>query len=225
MIYSQQEILSRIKKTLPSRWFSENTPVLDLLLNALAAGWVGLFSLLNFVTLQTRISTSVGIWLDLAARDFFGHRLRRRQRETDFSYQSRICKELLRDRCTRPALSDLLLDLTGQPATIFEPGNPQDTGCYGSLSPVVLGMTAYNAAGGWGSLQLPFQTFVRAMRPVTPGVAMVNGWGGFIGGYGMALSSYISPETNTSEPDDQEICREITRIAPAGAIVWISITP
>jgi hypothetical protein len=85
-------------------------------------------------------------------------------------------------------------------------------------------MTAYNAAGGWGSLEMPFQTFVRALRPITPGIAMVNGWGGCIGGFGMALSGYISLETNTSEPSDEEICREVARTSSAGAIVWISIT-
>jgi hypothetical protein len=225
MTYTRQEILSRIKKTLPSRWFGESTPVLDSVLGALSAGWVSLFDLLDYTILQSRISTSFEVWLDLTARDFFGYRLKRRQREIDSSYRNRIRKELLRDRCTRLALSDLLLDLTGQSAKIFEPSNPQDTGCYGALFPPTFGIAAYNAAGGWGSLQMPFQTFVRATRPIVPGIAMVNGWGGCIGGFGMALSGYISLETNTSEPSDGEICREVTRTSPAGAIVWISITP
>jgi hypothetical protein len=223
--YTQQEIASRIKRTLPGRWFGDTTPVLDSLLNALSAGWIGLFDLVSYTIMQSRIATAIDVWLDLSSRDFFGYRLLRRQRETDTSFRTRIVSELLRDRCTRTALSDLLRDLTGQMPQIFEPTNPQDTGCYGSLVPPVGGTSAFNTTGGWGSLAMPFQTLVRTSRPATPGIAMVNGWGGSIGGFGMGLSAYISLEMNASEPTDTEICREVTRTAPAGSIVWISIAP
>src|ERR1700733_879158 len=129
MPYNQQDIFQRIKASLPARWFGEFTPILDSVLNSLAAGWLELFALLEYVQMQTRISTAFDGWLDLVARDFFWHRIRRRSLETDSSFRQRICFELLRDRCTRSAIYDILLELTNRPPVIFEPTNPEDTGC------------------------------------------------------------------------------------------------
>jgi hypothetical protein len=223
MTYSQQDILIRIKATLPSRWFGESTPILDLVLGSLAAGWVSLFNLLNFVRAQSRIGTATGIWLDLVAQDYFGRRLQRRLRESDGLFRKRILFDLLRDRCTRAAVYDILLELTGRSPIIFEPTNPQDTGCYGSSGSAERGRAAYCTSGGWGNLNLPFQAFVRAYRPQSASVAMINGWGGGIGGFGAGSSAYISSETDLSRADDSELYESVARTAPAGTIIWMSI--
>jgi hypothetical protein len=225
MIYSEQDIFQRIKATLPGRWFGEDTPILDSILHSLSAGWVDLFSLLHYVTMQTRIGTAFDSWLDLIARDYFGHRIYRRPQETDGSFRQRIHIELLRDRCTRAAIYDVLLELTGRSPIIFEPTNPQDTGSYGSLDQMEVGSAGYCASGGWGNLTSPFQAFVRAFRPIPTGVAMINGWGGNIGAFGVGLSAYISFDTNSSWADDPEICDVVAGTAPVGSIIWISIEP
>lgn len=223
MNYSQQDIFLRIKATLPSRWFSEATPVLDTVLKCLAAGWLGLFNLLTYAIMQSRLLTAFDGWLDLIARDFFGDRVQRRPQETDESFKVRIGIELLRDRCTRAAIFDVLCNLTGRPPSIFEPANPQDTGCYGSAELISQGTVGYGISGGWGNLQLPFQAFVRAFRPETAGIAMINGWCGTIGAYGTGCSSYISSETNSSWADDDEIYSAVSHTASAGAVIWMLI--
>jgi len=86
-------------------------------------------------------------------------------------------------------------------------------------------MAGYGSAGGWGTFQLPFQVFVTAFRPVTGGVAMVNGWEGSIGGYGVGLSSYINLGMNTVQFSDSEFYSDICHTAPAGTIIWVSIVP
>jgi hypothetical protein len=225
MSYGQEDIFQRIKKVLPGRWFGENTPVLDSVLNALAAGWLSQFDLLDYAKLQTRVRSATGSWLDLIARDYFGRRVGRRKAENDTSLRQRILRELLSDRCTREAVHDLLLDLTGKQPIIFEPANPQDTGCYGSPSSPNSGMIGYCVSGGWGSLNSPFQTFIRAFRPTTPGVAMINGWNGPGGGFGVGCNAYISAEMNSSQASDADMYQEVSRISPAGAIVWMSIEP
>lgn len=225
MTYSQQDILRRIKATLPNRWFGEKTPILDSVLISLSAGWFQLFSLLDYVRMQTRIRTAFDGWLDLIALDYFGHRIQRRQQETDNSFRERIRIELLRDRCTRPALYDALQTLTGRPPIIFEPTNPQDTGCYGSRDSKDIGTAGYCTSGRWGSLDSPFQAFVRAFRPATAGIAMINGWGGSIGAFGVGLSAYISSDTNLSYATDSEIRQVIIRTVPAASIIWVSIEP
>jgi hypothetical protein len=225
MTYSQLAIFNRLKATLPSRWFGDDTPVLDAVLNALSAGWAGLFNLLTYTITQTRIATATDSWLDLIAHDYFGYRIQRRAQENDGSFRGRILKELLRDRCTRAAIFDLLADLTGRAPTIFEPANPHDTGCYGSSTSQQGGVIGYGISGGWGSLELPFQAFVTAFRPETTGVAMVNGWNGMLGGFGTGLGSYIAAGTNSSQASDAEICESVSRIAPAGTVIWMSIVP
>ena len=118
MTYSQSSLFNRLKATLPKRWFGDNTPVLDAVLNALSTGWVSLFNLLNYTITQTRIATATNSWLDLIAHDYFGDRIRRRTQEADGSFRGRIQEELTRDRCTRAAIYSLLLNLTGRAPTI-----------------------------------------------------------------------------------------------------------
>jgi hypothetical protein len=225
MPLNQQDILQRIKATLPAGWFGEDTPTLDSILNAVAAGWVGLLGLLDYLTMQTRIGTAFDSWLDLVATDFFGSRVRRRLQEPDVSFRQRIRAELLRDRCTRAAIYDTLLELSGRPPIIFEPTNPQDTGCYSTWGTIGPGCFGYSIAGGWGSLNLPFQAFITAYRPALPGIAMINGWGGSIGGFGVGLSSYTSASTNSSWAEDAEIYETTSRTAAVCSIMWMSIQP
>lgn len=225
MSFDQQTILQRIKASLPASWFGEDTPILDSVLNAMAAGWVGLLTFLEYVTIQSRIGTACNGWLDLAAADYFGTRVQRRLQETDDSFRERIHTELLRDRCTRAAIYDTLLQLTGQPPTIFEPTNPQDTGCYSAVNATTTGCFGYCLSGGWGNLSSPFQAFVTAYRPVIPGIAMINGWCGGIGGFGIGLSSYASSTTNSSLAEDAEMYDAVARTAAVGSIIWMSIQP
>ena len=186
---------------------------------------MGLFDLLSYTKSQTRISTAFDRWLDFIAFDFFALRLARRPAESDDSFRSRIQVELLRDRCTRASVYTLLTDLTGKPPIIFEPTNPEDTGCYNSASYVTSGQIAYGISGGWGSLNLPFQVFVKVFQPAAPGVAMINGWNGSLGGFGAGCGSYIDIGMNASQASDLEIMTSLCRIAPIGTVIWISIEP
>jgi len=170
MLGDQNDMRARIKAVLPPQWFPDTTPILDGLLAGLGAGWAGLYSLLDYVKRQTRIATAADVFLDIVARDFFGSRIVRSAGQADNAFRSRILPELLRERDTRSALISALSDLTGLKPLVFEPARTTDTGGWG----VAL---AYEAAGGWGSLALPFQCFVTALRPIGGGIANVNGYG------------------------------------------------
>ena len=216
-------MLARLRMVLPTRWFPDQTPVLDGLLNGLAAAWSWLRSLLRYVAAQTRIATASDIWLDIIALDFFGDRLTRRSNQSDDAFRRRIQRELFRERGTRRAIVNALEDLTGRAPSIFEPARSTDTGGYASLTCEAGGGTAYCAAGGWGSLHLPFQCFVMAYRPVGSGISAVSGWGGAVGGYGHGAIEYASLEMVQGQVTDADIYAAVAEVLPVTAIAWTGI--
>src|SRR6185312_3318987 len=176
-------MVGRLKGSLPVRWFSDDAPILNAVLAGLATTWCWLLEFQIYLRRQTRLATIEDLWLDLFAKDFFGGVVRRKNRELDNEFRRRIRLEMLRERATRNALRAMLVDLTGREPLIFEPANCMDTGGLESGDGRSGGGLAFGLRGGWGSLQLPYQVFVTAHRPVTGGIAVVPGWGSPGGSY------------------------------------------
>ncbi len=211
------DVLARIKAVLPARWFPDATPLLDGLVTGLADAGAWLYALLANVKLQTRLATATGGYLDMIANDYFGVRVLRRAGQVDPAFRARIETELLRERGTRPALVSVLEDLTGRAPAIFEPARPADTRAWG----IALG---YGAAGGWGSLMLPFQCFVTAYRPLSQGIGAVNGWGSGAGGWGSGVIGYGSMDLASGDISDADIMAAIAGVMPVAAIAWAKIS-
>ena len=222
MLGDQPDMLARLRAVLPTYWFPDSAPVLDGLLNGLAAGWAWSYQQLQYVKAQTRIATATDIWLDVIADDFFGNRLSRRPGQSDSALRGRIQRELFRERGTRGAIASVLLDLTGRAPIIFEPARPTDTGGYGGLH--AGGGVAYGSAGGWGSLVLPYQCFITAFRPVGSGIAMVGGWGCPAGAYGRGAIQYAGLEMVQGQVADRDICEAVAGVLPVAVIAWTRIT-
>lgn len=151
----RSDILSRLKAVLPS-WWAASSPVLDGVLSGFStvASWG--YGLLVYTQLQTRILTATDGFLDLAAFDFFGPRLRRFKNETDTSLSARIRAEVLRPRVSRGATSQALKDLTGKAPIFFEPWNTGDAGgwdvggfAYAGQNPATGNSGGYDASAGW----------------------------------------------------------------------------
>jgi hypothetical protein len=223
MTGDQQDMVSRLKAVLPLRWFPDDTPVLHSLLNGLACGWASVYSLIQYVRTQARISTAQDTWLDIAAADYFGDQVRRRTGESDDQFRTEIMHDLVRDHGTRASVVKILLDLTGQAPAIFEPAYPPDTGGYAGTARAGGGL-AYGVAGGWGSLQLPFQFFVTAYRPIGTGIALVGGWNSGVGGYGIGGIEYADLSMIQGQITDNEINAAIASVLPVAVIGWTRIT-
>ncbi len=220
------DIVSRLQTVLPRRWFAEQSPNLDALLVSIATPWAWLYSFISYVISQTRLATATDQWLDLIAIDYFGSGLSRKSNEGDLAYKSRIKAALLREAACRPAVSAGLEDLIGTQPLIFEPANCRDTGSYGSLE-VGFAMSgtgmAYGQAGGWGSLTLPLQCFVTAMRPPTPGVGLLAGYGSSNGGYGEGSISYVDLSSLPGHVTDSDIQATLCSLLPVNAVAWLRI--
>ena len=205
------DMVWRLKAALPTRWFADSTPVLDTLLTGLADAASRLYSLLAVARLQTRVTTATNGFLDLAAADFFGNRLRRRLQEGDGPYRTRILRALTRTHGTRAAVVAAVTDLTGTPPVIFEPARPSDTGAYATSA------LAWNAAGCWGSLSLPFQSFVTVVRPHGEGIATLAGYG--TGGPVV----YADLSMMTGQVTDADIYAAVATAIPVATIAWTRI--
>ena len=222
MTGDQADFQNRLSAVLPASWFPDSTPVLDSLLGGLGAAWSLIYTMLQYVTSQTRIASASDVWLDLIAWDFFGGQLTRRPSESDDALRSRIMLEMFRERATRSAVQSVLQDLTGRAPIIFEPARTSDTGGYTSFAGEGGGI-AYNGAGGWGNLNLPFQCFVTTYRPNDGGIGQVTGWGDFAGGYGVGAFEYASLGMVQAQVTDADIYSAIMGVLPAATIAWTKI--
>lgn len=156
MIGDLADMRRRLRLTLPSGWFADVAPILDGVLSGFASAWVGFYDLLQYVTTQTRVKTATGDFLGLAARDYLSDVFPRRSAESDTDYRDRLFQAMARVRATRPAIVAGAA-AAGYTVTIFEAAQPGDTGAYN----VPAGL-AWNTVGGWGSLEMPFESLIVA---------------------------------------------------------------
>ncbi len=228
MLGDQSDILRRLKATLPLGWLPDETPVADAILSGCASTWAWVWSLLAYVRLQTRIASATDINLDLIANDFLGSNLPRRAEESDGAYRSRI--QIFREMGTRAAVSSVIEAETGTPPVIFEPGNATDTGGYGAAGQVVGTGLGYGVAGGYGSLELPFQAFITIERPAGTTASAIQGYypagSGLsaFGGYGVGAIEYLAGSANSVSASDDDVLASINMVKPIATIMWVTFT-
>jgi hypothetical protein len=217
MIGDIDDFVARIRQVLPAGWFADDAPVLTAVLTGLGQAWSDLYSLLMMVARQARIATASGVFLDIAAQDYFGGQLRRRTTEGDAAFSARIRANLLAPRATRDALAAALMGLTGRTPLIFEPRNIADTGAYNVNA-------GYNCVGGYGSFGLPYQFFVTAYRPNDMPMSNGGGYGAGPGGYDAGPLFYAAITDSTGYIDDAEIYLTISETIPTASIAWTTIS-
>jgi hypothetical protein len=211
------DILARLKGAMPL-WFGQSSPILDGVLSgfSVVAEWG--YGLLQYAKLQTRVATATEGFLDLAAFDFLGRRIRRKPAQSDTVLRGVIQKEVLRTRATRTGVLQAIQDLTNSQATMFEPAYSFDTG---GLDTTYL---AYDEVGAWGSRDYPFQAFLNIQQPVGVGVPNVAGldtsYGAFDGG---GYSSLVDATAITGVVTNQDIYDTIEATRAAGVTMWVNI--
>jgi len=215
---TQGNISDRLKSILPPSWFPfPNAPNTFDFLQGFASIASGLYSLIVFAKLQTRISTATGFFLDLMSFDFFGRAFPRNPGESDAAFSAGIKKELLRVRATRQGISQALIDLTGQTPIIFEPTKPSDTGAYRYAM-------GYSIAGRYGSMLMPYQALVNAFRPGESGIPSVAGYGSPYGGYGVGAIEYADLSMIVGAVTDAQIFARVASVMAEGTMPWTNIS-
>lgn len=214
----QPDILTRLQRLIPSGWFPAGyAPLRDAMLSGAANAFAFVYNILAYVRLQTRIATATDGFLDLIAYDFFGNTIFRKSGQTDASLRATIAANIFRERGTRRAVVSVLRQLTNVVPGIFEPARALDTGGYN------VGTLAYNTAGGYGSILLPYQSFVQAYSGGGIGIPNVAGYGVSTGGYSTpSQAAYEDPGANQITYGD--IYAAINSVRPIGYTIWARIT-
>lgn len=228
----QNDILSRLRAYLPSRWFgstSDHVPLLVAILNGFAFVLSEIYALYAYAKQQTRIATATGGFLDIISSDFFGSSLPRNPGESDGSFRARIKAALIQKKVTRDGISEVIYALTGNYPTIVEPWRPLDTGAYVSgaspFSPGVSPNYGYNKAGAWGSLICNAQAFITVPAPTsTGGFADVGGYNDSVGGYAVGSQlSYMTLGNWQGGVSPAAIAAAIAATKAEGTVMWFRI--
>lgn len=210
------DIVKRIKRLIPNRWFAWVAPVRDAILGGVSDSMSWGYGLIIYAKLQTRLATATGPWLDIFSYDFLGSYLQRKGLG-DGLFRTVIRSTILQERVTRAGMANALSILTGSAPIIFEPWNTGDTGGYGQ------GTFAYGKSGGWGSIQLPGQCFIKVRRNVGSGVPRAGGYGSSVGGYGKGSTEYDGPSIDQIGVTDDLIYATIEATKPTGVTCWTQI--
>jgi hypothetical protein len=219
------DILARLRSALPRGWFG-NTPILDAVLVGMATALAEMYALYQYVAFQTRIRTATGLWLDIAASDFFGTNLPRLANEYDVQYRARILAALFVEQGTRNAIYYTLLRLTGRAPIIIEPARPADTGAYTAIGSGAAYGLAYGIVGRYGSIQMAYQALVQAKLPTTAGIPLVSGYGVSMGAYNTPSRLEYAQLANAQQNAAiAAIFQAVDAVKPAGTIVWVGPSP
>jgi len=220
------DILLRIKRLIPNRWFAWTAPMRDAILGGLsdAAAWS--YGQIDYARSQTRLATAYGIWLDILCYDFLG-RFLIREGLHDAPFRALIRATILQERVTRAGMINAVTILTTNVPWVFEPWNTYDTGAYSGrldMGYAQYGSMGYGVGrGGYGNMNLPGQTFMRVWRAASSGIPGVEGYGGSVAGYGVGAIEYAGPLLNPTGVTDDIIYRLISMTKPTGSTVWTAI--
>lgn len=247
------DILARVKRELPARWFAQAAPIRDAILGGLSDLSAWLYSVLYFAYAQMRIATASGASLDLIAYDFLGLLLKRNGTSDDV-FRARIRATILQERVTRAGMVSALEKLTGATPIIFEPWNTGDAGGWdtGALawagndtatSPgggwdaasgwdanawcwdvfEAAGGDSSTGAGAWGAMDMPGQVLIAVHPQIIAGVPNIGGWDAGPIAWDGGGSEWVG-EGEGGALTEQDIYDQIRITKPTGVIAWVRIS-
>lgn len=219
---SSSDILDRVKKALPPRWFAWVAPYRDAVIGGLSDSASWCYGLIGYARAQTRLATAYGIWLDILAYDFVG-RVLTRNKAGDDVFRAIIKATILQERVTRNGMINALTALTGSAPWVFEPWNTYDTGAYSGGGKSYGSMGYGVGRGGYGSMNLPGQTFVNVIRSASSGVPNVGGYTNNKLGYGVGAGEYVGGNVPLNGVTNAMIYQIISMTKPTGTTVWTAI--
>lgn len=216
IIGSSADILARIKRLIPNRWFAWNAPYRDAVIGGLSDLGSWCYSLILYAQKQARLATATGPFLDIFAYDFTGRYLRR-NKANDAVFRAKIKATVLQERVTRAGMNNAVTLLVGTAPTILEFWNTGDCGGFD------VGGCGYDVAGAWGSYDYPAQFLITVNPGPNAGIPDVDGYGGYSGGYDVGAIEYTEDAEVQVGISNQDVYDVINATKPTGSIGWTKI--
>jgi len=229
---SVADITARLQKWLPSRWFPTQAvnadgtvPRIYAQLVSWATALAAVWSQIQYAIAQARLGTSTDGWLDLSSQDFFGGDLPRLSGETDPVFEARIEANLLAPANTRLAVLETVERVTGYPARVIQPWQPNDNARYGGS------FYGYNRAARPGQYANGNQRYSGLVVCAIPAAGLSGiprrGYGGVFYTINPAFvppagAVYLQP---SAEAGEQPVYDAINRVIPYGTTVFVKFVP
>ncbi|GBR50794.1 hypothetical protein AA106555_0330 [Neokomagataea thailandica NBRC 106555] len=154
---SVKDFSRRFRQLLPNGWFpappqngeDDQAPTLNAVLDGFGKIFEAVWQQLEMFKLSSRLNTSQGAFVDMAANDYFGRGvLSRKLNESDVLYKKRISENITVERNTKRAVESAFYSTTGQIPKIIEPMSAYDCGAWAcDDQPLVGGGLGYGAPG------------------------------------------------------------------------------
>jgi hypothetical protein len=217
-IGSPADLLQRVIRVLPRRWWQFMAPIRDAVIGGLASQAAFSYLQIQYAIQQARIKSSTGPFLDIISQDFFGGNLPRALGQNDASFLQQILANLFAPKQTRAAIVEAVENLTGFSATVVEPWNPLDWGGYG------IPVNGYGIGLGYGSLSFNNQVFV-TVKNFGGGIPLITGYGHSQAGYGAcgSISEYADISEVTGAVTDAEVFQTVANTIAEGVTAWVDI--
>lgn len=220
------DILSRIKRLIPHRWFSYVAPNRDAIIGGIADSAAWNYAFILYAKAQLRISTAYGVWLDIISYDYLNRFIIRGSMGDD-TFRVFIKATILQERVTRAGMTKAITTLTSTAPWIFEPWNTYDTGAYSGTKKsgaVQYGSMGYGVGqGGYGNMNLPGQAFMAIIRGSPSGLPGVDGYSNPIAGYGVGSIEYAGSWLAQIGITNAIIYSMINITKPTGTLMWVAI--
>ena len=217
MIGDQANYISRMRAAMPSNWFPTNAPALTGILAGFGKLYSIAYSNFMFAKAQMRLPTTVGIWLDLAAWDFFGPSFTRKAQAAysdDTTFANAIVTQIFKVRVTRAAVLNAVTDASATSARCFEAWRVQDTGARGTP------LSGYGAYGAYGGRRVNrARAYLDVIRPRPVSASSFGGYGAPTVGYGAPTIGYAAfPNEYAIQAP---VFNAINDTKPLGITVWV----
>lgn len=226
---SVSDIVARLQKWLPQRWFPIQAKNADGTVPRIFAQLVSwstalsqVFAQIQYAKAQTRVGTATDGWLDLASQDYYGGNLPRLAGETDPAFAARIIAAFPPRGATRPQIIAALTAFTGTAPRVVEPWRLQDTGAW-DAGISYWDIDTQQNPWRWGDASVRYQGFIITPAPPTPaGPNPVRTWddsaywdeANAYGFYWLDLANSVG---------QAQLEALITRTHVEGTIVWLQI--
>jgi hypothetical protein len=221
----QTDIIGRLQRWLPTRWFPTDIGTrVYATLAGFASPLSAIYSQIAYVRNQTRLGTVTDGFADLASYDYLGDRLPRLAGESDATYVARIKANIFLKANTPTAVEAAIEAVTGYPARVIEPWNPSNNARYGSA---FYGFNRKSCPGQYSDGNQRYKGLIVCSLPATGAALPRRGYGGvfYTSSSSIAAGAGAFYSTALASSAEQLVFDALSRVLVFGTQAYVKFVP